>query len=82
VNEFFHSILRAKNGDLSCTRLIVLGVGVTLCAFVWGIIILTVISGTVPDIPAGTGAFLTGLLGIVAILKGVQNSQEKKEGEK
>lgn len=81
MKEFFQRVLASKNGDLSSTRLCLLGVTGSLCAFVWAVIVATVRTGTIPDVPAGTGLFLGGLIGVLAALKGVQNGQEKTEKE-
>ena len=82
IPTFITKILAAKNGDLSSTRLCLLGVTVTLCAFVWAIILCSVKTGTIPDVPAGTGLFLGGLIAVIASLKGVQNRQENEEEKK
>jgi hypothetical protein len=76
IPHFLQRILSARNGDLSSTRLCLLGVTATLCAFVWAIILCSLKTGTIPDVPAGTGLFLGGLIAVIASLKGVQNKQE------
>jgi len=82
IPHFLQRILAAKNGDLSSTRLCLLGVTGTLCAFVWALIFCSLKTGTIPDVPAGTGLFLGGLIGVIAALKGVQNKQENEEETK
>jgi len=82
IPHFFQKILAAKNGDLSSTRLCLLAVTATLCAFVWAIILCSLRTGTIPDVPAGTGLFLGGLVAVIASLKGVQNKQENEETQK
>jgi hypothetical protein len=82
IPTFITKILAAKNGDLSSTRLCLIGVTGTLCAFVWAIIISILRTGTIPDVPAGTGLFLGGLIAVIASLKGVQNKQENEEETK
>jgi len=77
--RFVAKSLSAKNGDPSSTRLALMLVVLTLCAFVWALIFVSVRTGTIPDIPGGTGLFLGGLLGIVAALKGVQGKTESKD---
>jgi hydrogenase-4 membrane subunit HyfE len=82
IPTFITKILAAKNGDLSSTRLCLIGVTSTLCAFVWAIIVSSLRTGTIPDVPAGTGLFLGGLIAVIASLKGVQNKQENEEETK
>lgn len=76
---FWRRVLAARSGDLSSTRLCLLAVTFTLCALVWALIFATVRTGSVPDVPAGTGLFLGALIGVVATLKGVQNKDERNE---
>ena len=77
--HFVARTLSAKNGDPSSTRMALMLVVLTLCAFVWAIIFVSIRTSQIPDIPGGTGLFLGGLLGIVAALKGVQGKTESKD---
>lgn len=73
---FLEKILSPKEGSLSSTRLCLLLVTLALCLFVLAIIFTTLKTGTIPDVPGGTGLFLGGLVGVIAALKGVQTKQE------
>lgn len=73
---FLEKILTPGKGTLSSTRLCLLAVTAALCLFVLAIVFSTLKTGTVPDVPGGTGLFLGGLVGVIAALKGVQTKQE------
>jgi uncharacterized membrane protein YbhN (UPF0104 family) len=82
IHSFFHFLARtlsAKNGDPSSTRLIFLGVAVSVCSVALAVTYVTVVDKKVPEIPGGTGAFLAALLAVLSVLKGVQSKGEGKE---
>jgi uncharacterized BrkB/YihY/UPF0761 family membrane protein len=79
--RFLSQTLSANNGDPSSTRVALLLVVLTLCLFVFTVSVVTLLHGTVPEIPPGTGLFLGGLITVMATLKGAQNKEENKKEE-
>lgn len=76
MKDFILAALSSKAGNPSSTRLFLLAIVVTLLALVWAILFQFLRTGVIADIPIGTGAFLAGLLTVIATLKGWQDQKE------
>ena len=81
MTDFFLRALSARNGTPSSTRVFLFAIITTLLALVWAIILKFALTGVIADIPIGTGAFLGGLLTVIAGLKGWQDQKETQREE-